>query len=242
MNTIENLKLHFKWTIGLGCIILISIVTFWLGGKGNEIVSYVSFASALISIVLALVAIFYSFIQTINSQKNLGEMQSLITQASKIMSEKADTMVLYTAHIANLTQNMARNSTQPPLPTKHQFKFYAATCSHIGILALYCLAKTASKKKPMSLLKIIELLANGNTNARDYYYYSMGVLIGFSCFMEQGVTNINIDSQLLTTDLEFENYIRADINRRISDPLIEVQIKDTLNNCLKQIDAYFGSL
>jgi len=79
MNT---LKIHFIWSIGLMSLLLICILTFWLGDKGNEIVSYVSFASALISIVLALVAIFYSFIQNTNSQKNLGEMQTLIESIS----------------------------------------------------------------------------------------------------------------------------------------------------------------
>jgi hypothetical protein len=240
MNT---LKIHFIWSIGLMSLLLICILTFWLGDKGNEIVSYVSFASALISIVLALVAIFYSFIQTTNSQKNLGEMQALITQASNLMTEKADTMVQYTAQIANLAQNLTRGTTQTPLSTTPQFKFYAATCSHIGILALYCLAKTVSKKKPMSLLAIAGLLANDHIISKDNYLYGLGVLIGFGCFVEPGGTTINLDTQLLSANLpDFENYIKADIDRRIADSLTDPQMKSLLSGCMQKIDAYFENL
>lgn len=88
----NNWKIHFIWTIGLGVLLLISIVTYWLGGKGNEIVSYMSFASVLVSIILALVAIFYSFFQNVSSQQNIGQMRTLISEASRVMTEKATSM------------------------------------------------------------------------------------------------------------------------------------------------------
>jgi hypothetical protein len=44
-------KKDLYWVIAFAVLALIAIITFWLGGKGNEIVSYISFASALVSIL-----------------------------------------------------------------------------------------------------------------------------------------------------------------------------------------------
>ena len=85
----EPAKKDLCWTISLAAVILISVITYWLGGKGNEMVSYVSFAGALVSVVLAVVAIFYSIVQNLNSQQNIGEMKTLVAEASRIITEKA---------------------------------------------------------------------------------------------------------------------------------------------------------
>jgi hypothetical protein len=67
----DSSKKDLYYIIAIAGIILLAIITYWLGGKGNEIVSYIGFASAIVSIILALVAIFYSIVQNINSQKTL---------------------------------------------------------------------------------------------------------------------------------------------------------------------------
>ena len=105
----NNWETHLKWTIVFGVFLLIATFTFWLGGKGNEIVSYMSFASTLIAIVLALVAIFYSMIQHTGSQQNIGEMRTLVSEASRRITEKASSMEQQSVAMSRMTQLLAQS-------------------------------------------------------------------------------------------------------------------------------------
>jgi len=117
----NNLKIHFGWTIAFGVFLVVGIVTFWLGGKGNEIVSYMSFASTLIAIALALVAIFYSMIQHTSSQQNIGEMRTLVSDASRIMTEKASAMEQQSVAMSKMAQLLTQSIETGLPPSRNPF-------------------------------------------------------------------------------------------------------------------------
>ena len=153
-------KIHFGWTVALGILLLISVITFWLGGKGNEMVSYVSFASALISIILALVAIFYSMSQNTSSQQNIGEMKTLIEQASALMAEKAGAMteeakaIRETGHaIIAKFQPVVGGESEPLEGQSFQLDISKAGSSFL--LVLYCLVKSYEHRKRILLEEIM---------------------------------------------------------------------------------------
>ena len=57
----------FVWALAVLGVVIIGLCTLFFGGKGNEIVSYVSFAGTITSVILSVVAIVYSFIQSASS-------------------------------------------------------------------------------------------------------------------------------------------------------------------------------
>ena len=87
-----KLKEHVWCVMAFAALLLLAVITYWLGGKGNEIVSYVGFASAVTSIVLAIIVIVYTFYQTNRSEQNISEMRRLISEGQEIMVEKAGTL------------------------------------------------------------------------------------------------------------------------------------------------------
>ena len=144
-----NWKLHFLWAMCLSGVLLLGIVTFWLGGKGSEMASYMSFAGACTSIVLAVIAIIFSFIYNSRSQQNLGEMRSLISEASRsmvekagVLTEKAGSMEQSSLSIIRFLQSPGHVSSPSPDLEGQTFRLNTSHCSHQGLMILYFLAIT----------------------------------------------------------------------------------------------------
>lgn len=238
----NNWKIHFRWTIALGGLLLIGIITFWLGGKGNEIVSYVGFASASISIILALVAIFYSMIQHTSSQQNIGEMRTLVSEASRIMTEKASSMERQSVVMSRITQLLAQSiGTGLPQSTA-TFHLNVSNCSHLGLLALYGLAKSYKHNKPFAVLELLTR-RYADTNIRFVLYnYTMGLIIGFSCFLEAGSIAGDLEAGSIKANKlppAFEEYIVQNVNERIKHA--SESMKNFLQEGKLDIDSYFAA-
>jgi hypothetical protein len=234
----NNWKIHFCWLTILGILLLISIITFWLGGKGNEIVSYISFASALISIILALVAIFYSMIQHTSSQQNIGEMRTLVSEASRIITEKATSIERQTLLVSGAAQLLIQR-IGPTLP-RNESTFYldVSGCSHIGLLGLYALAKSEEYKKSLVLLELLKRFIPETNMQFVIHNYIMGLFIGFGCFLTSG--SITLDLVNVTANKlppGFKDYIVRHIETRIE--ALPSEMKGLLQNSRREIDAYF---
>ncbi len=234
----NNWKIHFYWVIIIAVLMLISVITFWLGGKGNEIVSYVSFASALSSIILALVAIFYSMVQHTSSQQNIGEMRTLISQASHVIIEKASSMEQASVIMSRSAQLVAQTAGAGSQPSKGTFILDATRGSHLGILALYSMAQSYERRKPFSLFEVTRLYTDP-TSHFIVYNYIYGFLIGFACFLEPGSLTFEI-TELKVNKLPsaFKGYILTHLNNRITQEVSE-SMKQLLENGKEKIDAYF---
>jgi len=79
------------WWIG-GCALGIIVVTITIAlvAKDEKVTSYLGAIATASSIVLAVVAIIYSSLERMDSRRQVGEMETLVRQASGIMREKAD--------------------------------------------------------------------------------------------------------------------------------------------------------
>lgn len=236
----NNWKIHFRWTIALGALLLIGVITFWIGGKGNEIVSYIGFASALISIILAVVAIFYSVVQNTSSQQNIGEMKSLVTQASVLITQKAEEISNYSKMIEKSAIYLSQQ-TPSAKPMEIPFDFYASSCSNFGILSIYSLAKSYEAGKPFSILQISEILATPDWPSFNHFLYSFGVLIGFTCFLKPGSVLLDLTEQKVSfLPPGLKDYVLTDINRRIKDTATEPMFQNFLRDGVQKIDALFA--
>lgn len=246
INPPVNWKLHFWWAVALGCVILLALVTFWVGGKGNEIVSHISFAGAVASIVLAIVAIIYTFVQSIYSQQNTGEMRRLIWEASRIMTdkagvlaEKADSMDQRSLLMIRMLQTVPQHATGRPALPGHTFRMNTSDCSLIGLLLLYYLAMCYEHRREASkddLTKAVfgEILSSYYKFLDPFFD---GVLDGLSCFFEPGTIKSKEGTAKFKSLPEgFVQYVSDEVHKRIEDDNCDPVAKARFAKAIKRVD------
>jgi len=232
-------KKDFCWVIAFAVFALITILTFWLGGKGNEIVSYISFASALISIVLALVAILYSFFQNVNSQQNIGEMKTLVSTASKIITDKADILAETAKSMANFNKDLYKGflkhisapATIPSDKISIPVFFNTMITSELTRLFVFFLWKSNTLRKTLRIQQFVDivkpLVRMSETELSSHVY---GILHGLACCLQAFLlVKEQTEVQLLKLPENFETSVKdmvASMTNRSSD----------LAKCLDQID------
>ena len=214
--------------MALGGVILLTIVTFWLGGKGNEVVSYISFAGTVASIVLAVVAIIYTFVCSINSQQNTGEMRRLIWEASRIMTEKAgvltekaNSMDQKSLLIIKMLQAPPQHTTQRPALPGHTFKMNTSDCSLICLLMLYYLARCHEHGREASKGELTTAVY-GEVLSSYYKFldpFFEGVVDGLSCFLEPGNIEIKEGKPAKVKSLPegFVEYVTEEVRERLKE-------------------------
>ena len=241
-----NWKLHFLWAVTLSCFILLAILTFWLGGKGNEIVSYISFASTVASIVLAVVAIIYTFVCNIHSQQNTGEMRRLIWEASRIMTEKAGvleekatSMDQKSFLIIKMLQAPPLHTTQRPALPGHTFQMNTSDCSLICLIMLYYLAQCHKHGREVSKGELNQIVYGEILSSYFAFLDTFfdGVLEGLSCFLEPG----NIESKDNPPEVKslpegFVEYVTEEVRKRLKENSVYPEAKKQFAEAVKRVD------
>jgi len=260
INPPVNWKLHFWWAVALGCVILLSLVTFWVGGKGNEIVSHISFAGAVASIVLAVVAIIYTFVQSIYSQQNTGEMRRLIWEASRtmvekagVLTEKAGSMEQSSLSIIRFLESPEHISSPSPDLKGQTFRLNISDCSNQGLMILYFLAECREHGRKPSSDKLWLCLYGPvlSVNHRLIEIFADGFVEGISCFLEPGstvrreVTNkgevIRLPAEVIHFPEGFKEYVRDAISKRIEEGGFDERAKAQWREVIDRIDSYAES-
>jgi hypothetical protein len=247
----NNWKLHFWYMLAFAILLLITIITYWLGGKGNEMVSYVSFASALISIVLALVAIFYSMSQNTSSQQNIGEMKTLIEQASTLMAEKASAMT-DEAKAMRETGRAIIDKIQPlPEVTGESktlegppFQLDVSRTGPVLLIVLYCLGKSCKHHKHISFKEIMALIYKedklGSSDNIANAMVALAMVNVLQCLFEKGsMVNHNFsDVEVKNLPANFTKHVLDEVEKRIKESsATESYFKESI----QAINDYFKS-
>jgi hypothetical protein len=255
-----NWRLHFLWAVCLAAVLLLAILTFWLGGKGNEIVSYMSFAGAIASIVLAVIAIVYSFVYNISSQQNIGEMRVLISEASRIMAEKAsvltrkaNSMEQSSLSIVRFLESPGRVGSPDPDLEGRKFRLNTSDCSNQGLMILYFLTQCCEHGRELSSTKLWLCLYGPvlSVNHRLLEIFADGFVDGISCFLEPGSTVrrevthkgevIRLPGEMKRFPKGFEEYIRDAIRKRIEEGGFDERSKAQWREAIDRIDTYAES-
>jgi len=229
----DKWKIHLYWTIAFSVFVLIAVVTYWLGGKGNEIVSYISFASGLVSIILALVAIFYSIVQNVYSQQNIGEMKTLVSEASRIMTEKAGTLENAVKRILQwpVTVKDTTSTTTPAGPIDVSVFFSLKTTSDLARLFIYFLLNSFTSEKLLPMEKFVGIVKPlVKMSAAQLSSHMYGVLFGIACSLEVKLNEEQTEVRLLKLPDNFENHLdhHAGLMKHRSPQL--VKYIDQINN------------
>ena len=203
------------WVIAFATLALIAIITFWLGGKGNEIVSYFSFASALVLIVLAMVAIVYSFIHILSSQQNIGEMKTLVSEASRIMTEKAGTLADQAASmeqvVGQLLQSPAtkRTTTTPSAGEADvSVPFSLVATSDLTRLFAFFLLKSYTLKKLLPIEQFVLLVKPlVKMSLTQLNSHTFGIFLGMACCLKGRLNEEKTSVQLSVLPSNFKDHL-----------------------------------
>ncbi|WP_323814985.1 hypothetical protein [Cellvibrio sp. NN19] len=125
-----------EWLFTIAIIILIQFIVqvgALIYSSDNNVLNYISFAGTIISIILATIAIVYSFVQTISQQSassnisnQVDKLMSIVGQidsSKKILvdslehlnnvSQKLDTSIEHQSKISSQVENLSKNITSP---------------------------------------------------------------------------------------------------------------------------------
>ena len=232
--------------MALAGVILLAVITFWLGGKGNEIVSYISFAGTVATIVLAVVAIIYTFVYNITSQQNTGEMRRLIWEASRIitdkagvLAEKADSMDQKSLLIIRMLQAPPQHTTQRPALPGHTFRMNTSDCSLICLLILYYLARCHEQGREISKIDLSKIVYGEVLSSYWKFLdsYFDGILEGLSCFLEPGNIRSNgAPPQVRSLPKGFVEYVTDEVRKRLKEDNDYPEAQERFAEAIKRVD------
>ena len=109
--------IHAKWIIGILLLIIIGLVTFIVNFQviGKEtIINVASLFSTLLSIVLSLIAIYYSFSTSKSTERQLNEVSGCVTKMEEITNgiKNQINMIMNTVIRINATVKSTDNLIQ----------------------------------------------------------------------------------------------------------------------------------
>lgn len=247
----KNNSIHLYYISGIATLIILELVTYICVNNDNttNIISYISFASTLSSLILSLVAIIYSIVSNKQGESqykkidNASDKVSLSVDRFQSMTEELTmemkniiTRVDELKEISKETQkcvqgiNQGSNSSYiqgKNIDTNVFVENYIKAGSFLGNLSILACIYSQKKNKPFKLSDITDVMP-------DYFYgyiissSAMGIIItavvndSFKCnFIYQGV-----EKQVLHN---IENFINNSG---------EMKVKN--QQALDKVNAYFG--
>ena len=242
-------KKDLCYCIILLVFIIVACVTFWVGGKGNDIVSYLGFAGTITSIILAVVAIFYAFVQNVSSQQHIGKMQNImanVDESARNLSLHSESLHQEVGRIGQAqSELMSAVQSQPVsgsgMPTVSHKAYSLREISITGITTFYWLTKTLKSDKASSPKILADLIRFSDA---EYIY---GLVVGFH-FCPLKEMEILVDKDTLRAKklpAEFSQAVRERLESMVkflskSKNEGTREFSKTLQATREKIDAYFA--
>lgn len=180
MNMAGTARIHFTYVIAILLAIIIALITVQWGGI-RDLVNYIGFALTITSLVLAVLAIIYSYF----SNATFGQNISTLNAASQEMSRSASELGAATAAlrdrvdvipsaleimgrqfeetrgaIASLAERGAAQMTPPStseaIPNSDPTHRFLSESPLSGLLALYTASRSAAMNRPINLDRLDE--------------------------------------------------------------------------------------
>lgn len=234
-----------------GSIVFIAITIFSYGFyQSNEILSFISLASSLISIILAVVTIIYSFYTNNRSASQVEKLNEAaddvkvaandVKAAATLYNESAESLQDNIKKIISAIERVEQKADQilyankatgvggNPFANFDVNKYidgYVNLASPLGILAMYACIKAKKAERTFNLT----LLGDASTMS-----YCSGFLISTAC---TGMLNVSInfgngDVSVIDYMAQTDEYVNKWVNKKAETETVIRQQKET-------IDSYF---
>jgi uncharacterized protein YoxC len=240
------------WFIILGWTFALVVLGMYLSPE-SQILNRMG---TLVSIILAMVAIFYAIVQGVTSQQNIGAMHSImdnVNRSSQALETTAQELLYQTGGIQEMQSRMDDHvqrliATQgqsiegiPPtfkeVSPEGQFNIDTSYTSPIGLLILYWIAKTFTSPKASSWQLFCQ-----NILGNDEQSYTHGFALGLAAGTN-GRIYVNDPKGIMTLREDipgFEEKVEADIVERI-DTFKGEENQELFRKRKQLVDDYFAT-
>ena len=253
-------KIHTRYIIGILVVAIIGLLTVnWAQIK--ELEKYITFALTISSLVLALLAIIYAFYSNSGMSQNIGLLQltskdvtqsaAELSNATKVLNKQLESIPSMIAQVSDKVdkshhevlatlsrQSLKTHAQEGKLLTAEQLESFFEFSSITGLLAVYAIILSQSKKRPINADVLWPTVKYASA------VYQQGFLIAVSSF---GLFSHNHDNGLWTISYVHPNlqtvFSRAKIEKRIRDfapQLIDENADQLVADSLGKIDEYFA--
>jgi ABC-type multidrug transport system fused ATPase/permease subunit len=247
VNSVE--KTHFCYIVGILVSIIIGLISSDYG-TNEAVVAYISFALTLSSILLALVAIVYSFISNASLSGNISglfQASSDIKKSSSVLSslvqELKDELKIMSDRVVqthDVVQRLTNPDRSPGDPGVKESESLSSLLqgvenrsSYAGLLSMYLAAVAYEKRKPIDMKNISSFYWEDDSN------YLLGWLMALDA-----MRIIKIDADSKNRVMSIQAYSEALLSR-IKEEAKRAPAKPDAGSCwsmedIRKIDAYFS--
>ncbi len=225
-------------------VLTIAIFSYCFCGDRN-VLDFISLASALISIILAIITIIYSFysnsrssgqIETLNNAAmNVKNATVLYTESAESLQENIRKIVNAINRVEEKTDmilgvNPSKGDSKTNLKNSDEFvKKFVNTSSPVGVMAMYACVRSKDKKKKWNL--------NIVSDNFKYAYFG-GFLVAVRC---AGLIEVMVDFRDGNVEVsDYSEFIKSTIEAWIKN--FDFTTVEGLQELKDKIDAYFGEL
>lgn len=229
----EILQKHVVCVIICFLIILIFVMTISFVSKDRGIVDYVGFASSLVSIVMAILAIVYGWFLNSHSQRNLEKIKEITSRTSYDVQELKETK----------DEQNELNEEGHPIQAG-EYSFDITRCHRLNLLLLYAYTKSNSTGKPFSIIELAKRIkhlpyTHGTWRAVSYF---RGAWYIQACIWPKDKLCGNYKNIIVKNlEQEFVKAVEEDIKRRLNLHK-SVELKQLLEEGIIIVDKYFDEL
>ncbi len=251
-NPTINWKERCKWIGAFALFAIVVSVAIALVAKDATVTSYFSAIATGCSIVLAVVAIVYSSLERLASRGQIGEMESLIRQASSIITEKAGlfedkattlreiadsfSSQLLTGETEPRGEETTDGGTRPTCPLR------IADVSLSLLKVLYLFAKLHRGKRDLSIADVVRL-SGADLTMKDASTFIANVSCVDSIVgVKYAFTRETDRMSVVEFPETIEEEVSEEVERRIKDESVPVQTAARLRAAMKQIDEECGTV
>jgi hypothetical protein len=238
------------WCVLIICGILITgIMTFAWVGKDNQIVGYVSFASAIVSIALGIIVIIYSYYQNHYSQQNIDKMSDLVQRIGERTEAVGKGVEGLGERFEGLFRAPSLSAQTKDLKDIPQLKFNETfnlgRYSNVSLTILCAIGRSLELKKPINfrelMNRIAEVQSKGTPPNLYWWWYSAGLFSAIGSLKTvqwKHIEKVAPITQIEKLPDDFQATVQAETARRI-----EKKTKDAhlLEEMISTVDAYFSS-
>lgn len=243
---VRQLTLHLLWIIAVLVAVIAAFVV--ITPSGDLLKEYISFASAISSILLALVAIFYAFISSGTVNSTLSDIKA----AAQTLTAQADRLTLTSSGINGEAQDILRKLSALPdhvtefrgevarkiddlvsskLPNELDAESGRGARSFGHNISIYILARASKSKRSFDINKIFD----GQNDATPRWY-CLGIIEILKYYKVNGLCVEGIEGKYYVTDMGSFN--ADEIISRTKKSLEKIN-SDVLKAGIERIDNYF---
>lgn len=241
------------WCVIIGLVaISVGILTVRFGSS-DEAVNLLGFATAVASIILAIVAIAASAFSSWRSEQNARDLQLSLGRSQRKLEKKVWEGL---SKIDPMLETMAKTLTPPSeakskklaQPLQGDYRLNLNSCPFFTLMAIYTIAMAHKFERPWNPSDITSLILSHykKISAPNWFAFLSGSSSAFGCFLEpnsicRATEGKKYDAKVINLPSDLLDYAKKQLEGRIAGkgPLVFGEALEDLVAIKSRIDNYF---